>query len=123
MNKRIMRLALGAVSAMMLAVPAAASAEFESLHMKPTPAKLDIAIAGQVTLRTSFGNLACAGSSTGTATPEAGGTTGTLQITFANCPAGPGFCTSSNPAEPSGNISTTSLPYHLVTLPGKSPGI
>jgi hypothetical protein len=125
MSKKIMLLALAAVTAAMFAMPAAASATFESLHMSPTPAKLHVKGVGHMTLRSDGGqNFTCNGVS-GTATPEAGGTTGTLVLTFGPHCTGPTgeTCVGTNPAAPSGSITTTTLPYHLVTLKGKSAGI
>jgi hypothetical protein len=125
MNKKIMLLALAAVTAAMFAMPAAASATFESLHMSPTPAKLHVKGVGHATLRSEGGqNITCNGVS-GTVTPEAGGTTGLLVLTFGPHCTGPTgeTCVGTNPAAPSGSITTTTLPYHLVTLKGKSAGV
>jgi hypothetical protein len=125
MSKKIMLLALAAVTAAMFAMPAAASATFESLHMSPTPAKLHVKGVGHATLRSEGGqNITCNGVS-GTVTPEAGGTTGKLVLTFGPHCTGPTgeTCVGTNPVAPSGSITTTTLPYHLVTLKGKTPGV
>jgi hypothetical protein len=120
MNKKIIMLALAAATAAVFAMPSAASATLQSLHTTPTPAKLDIAGVGQVKLRTiTFGGtstITC-NTVTGTATPEAGGTTGTLTLRFGgSCTSATGTCTSSSPIDSSGFITTTPLPYHLVTI-------
>ena len=117
MSKKIMPLALAAVTAAMFAVPATTSATLVPLHVNnATTANV---AGGAAILRSSKGNITC-DKVTGKVTPEAGGTTGTMTLTFGpNCirdgnPNQP--CTSINPAEPAKSISTTPLPYHLVTL-------
>jgi hypothetical protein len=124
MSKKIMLLALAAVTAAMFALPAAAAAD--SLHITPAPSAGDKTIhgVGGATLTTTDGTtVTCAGFK-GTANFESG-TTGTMQLTFGGDCTGPfgSTCTSNTPAESSGNIQTTVLPFHLVTLKGKLPGV
>ena len=135
MNKKIMLLALGAVSAVVLALPAMASALIP-LHINPmaqgtvvpvtTPAGAPKPFLSSLnTSNNSTSRITC-DSVTGTATFNAGGTTGTLNLTFGpNCNANPPgvACRSTSPNETAGNIATTGLPFHLVTLPGKAPGV
>jgi len=119
MNKKIMLLALAAISSAMFAMPSLASAELLPLHMTPTPAKLDMHGVGKTILRSSGGTITCNGlTSASSATPEAGGTTGTMTLRFGGeCKHSLlGTCTSSSPADSSGFITTTPLPYHLVTI-------
>ena len=120
--KKLTLLVLALASAAAFMVPATASAELESLHMSPTPAKLDVAGVGSATLRSAAGNVTCNGV-TGTATPEAGGTTGKLVLTFGPHCTGPTgeTCTSNSPAHTNGSILTTELTYHLVTIDNVTP--
>ena len=124
MNKKIMLLALGAISAVVLAVPAFASALIP-LHLNPTPAgPQSIDSVGVARLSTTGGTQITCNGVSGNAAFEAGGTTGTLNLTFG------GDCTENvlgtrctSAGEPTGNISTTALPFHLVTLANEKPGV
>jgi hypothetical protein len=120
--KKIMLLALAAVCAAVFALPATASALLP-LHLNPTPGGAQtIDSNGKAILSTSGSGIKveCQGFS-GSATFEAGGTTGTMQLTFGpNCTTSfGGTCTNEGLAS---SIKTTSLPFHLVTVGGK-PGV
>jgi hypothetical protein len=123
MNKKIMLLALAAVSAGVLALPAMASA-LTPLHLNPTPSGTKTIDNGTFapTLSTSGGTTVVCDSVTGSATFNAGGTTGTMSLKFGpNCRVG--FIGCNSTGETGGNIATTALPFDLVTLPGESPGV
>jgi len=136
MNKKIMLLALGAVSAVLLALPAMASA-LVPLHLEPTPpAAVSQPIhnaGGEVKpfLSAESGlTITCDGFS-GSANFEAGGTTGTMKLTFGpNCKESltGGPCTNTG-VEKDNRITTELLPFHLATVEhpakggGKSPGV
>jgi hypothetical protein len=120
MSKKIMLLALAAVTAAMFAVPATASATFVPLHLEPTPASFSIN-GGAATLRGPIGTIKCE-KVAGTATPEAGGTTGKVTLTFGGgCNLGGVVCTSTG--EAAGNIKTEELTYHLLTLDAHGTGV
>lgn len=124
MSKKIMMLALAVACAAVFALPATASA-LVPLHLSATPAANSVIddIGADPTLSTSGGTTVTCDSFTGTATFAAGGTTGTMSLTFGpNCRGPLGVsCTSSG--ESSGNIATTVLPFDLVTLAGNAPGV
>jgi len=132
MTKKIMLLALAAVSAAVFAMPAVASAEDIPLHLNPTPAGNQAIddVGANPTLTTTGGTKIECGSFSGNATFEAGGTTGHMTLTFGPngdgtvpC-ASSGFkCNSNPPLAAAGTIITTELPFHLVTLPNKKPGV
>lgn len=125
MNKKIMLLAL-AVSAAVLALPAMASASIP-LHLNPTPTGVKTIDSNPLVkpkLSTTGGTTVECDSFKGEATFETGGTTGNMNLTFGpNCKVvGLGVsCTSAG--ETTGNIATTSLPFHLVTLANLKPGV
>lgn len=113
--KKIILLALAAASvAALLALPAAAMAEDVPLHVIPAPSgSKTIDGVGHATLTASFGKITCE-SSSGTATFE-NSTTGSFEQTFHGCtePFG-GKCTTAG--QPEGTITTTTLPFHLLTV-------
>lgn len=117
-----MLLGLAAVSAAVLALPSVASAELTSLHLSPTPKGAQpVDSNGIARLSTTNGTtVSCAGFS-GSATFEGNGTTGTLSLTFGGDCTGPfgSTCTNEGAAD---SIVTTTLPFHLVTLPPAKAG-
>jgi hypothetical protein len=120
MNKKIMLLALAAVSAVVLALPAMASA-LVPLHLNPTPSGTQTIHGGPGSLSTGSSTVSCNGVSGGL-TFESGGTTGTMNLKFGGGCTSSGFSCNS-PGEASGNIATTALPFHLVTLANEKPGV
>lgn len=124
MNKKIMLLALAAVSAAVLAVPSMASA-LTPLHLNPTPeVKTEGVHGGTSVLSTTSGlSVTCDTVTTkgSSVTFNAGGTTGTMQLLFGGDCRSAGFtCTSSG--QTSGEITTTVLPFDLATVGTTSPG-
>lgn len=127
MNSRFTLLALAAVNATMFALPALASAEITYLHLSPTPSgvkTIDDSNSVNPKLSTTGGTTIECDGFHGEATFELGGTTGTILLTFGptcHVVPFPGLsCTSAG--EATGNIATTVLPFHLVTLPNNKPG-
>ena len=124
MDKKITLLGLAVVSAAVLALPALASALIP-LHLNPTPAGPNpIDSVGIVRISTTGGTQITCNGVSGNAAFEAGGTTGTLNLTFGSDCTENGLgtrCTSAG--EPAGNITTTALPFHLVTLANEKPGV
>ncbi|HEX6152228.1 MAG TPA: hypothetical protein VFZ19_01780 [Solirubrobacterales bacterium] len=118
MSKKMMLLALAAISAAMLAVPAFASALPAHLSINP----------GNFTLHGGASTLSRVegGGTTGTTTTGTGKfentTTGTVTLTFHGVkdPFG-GSCNSAG--QPAGTVVTTTLPFHLVMLGAHKPGI
>jgi hypothetical protein len=126
MSKKIMLLALAAVSAAVFVLPATASA-LVPLHLNPTPSGAktidDTGLVNPTLSLHDETTIEC-DSFHGTANFNAGGTTGSISLTFGpNCHVvGLGVsCTSTG--ETSGNIATLSLPFDLVTLPNNFPGV
>jgi len=118
MNKKILLLALAAVSAAAFVLPATAMAVEEDvpLHVVPAPAAATpISSETLTTLSVASGlTIQCKKGVTGSATWE-NGTTGSLQLTFREC-TGLGFpCKGLSPVEAAPNITTTVLPFHLLT--------
>jgi hypothetical protein len=111
MSKKIILLALAAVSAVIFALPAAASA-LTPLHVVPKPEGTKTAHGGAGVLRGSFGTVSCK-SSTGAVTYTTT-TTGTLTQTFKECSGFGAPCTTKGQA--SGVIVTTTLEFHLATV-------
>ena len=114
MSKKIILLALAAASVAAFALPAMAMAEDAPLHLVPQPiGTKTVDGEGAVVWTSSAGNMTCT-SSNGTVTFNTS-TTGTLELTFHGC-TGPFKepCTTSG--QPSGTITTTQLPFHLVTV-------
>jgi hypothetical protein len=123
MSKKIMLLALGAVSVLMLALPAMSSAKIP-LHLNSVPAGAKT-ITGTpgASLGTANGTTTICNGFSGTATFTST-TGGTMELTFGpHCVAAGTTCTSHVPAAPSGTITTTPLAFELVTLAGKQPGV
>ncbi|HEX6152227.1 MAG TPA: hypothetical protein VFZ19_01775 [Solirubrobacterales bacterium] len=118
MSKKMMLLALAAISAAMLAIPALASA---------TPAHLSIN-PGNFTIHGGSSTLSrvAGGGTTGTTTTGTGKfentTTGTVALTFHEVrdPFGQ-LCNS--PGAPAGTVVSTTLPFHLVMLGAHKPGL
>lgn len=110
MNKKIMLLALAAVSAL-FALPGVASA---------TPAHLSAAenftvAGGAGTLTRTDGNTVSCTAVSGSGSLEST-TTGSVSLTFTGCKNNLGFnCTSG--ADVAGTITAPNLPVHLITLP------
>ena len=124
MNTKVMLLGLAAVSAAVLALPALASALIP-LHLNPTPAGTQpIDGVGIARFSTTGGTTTTCSGFSGSAQFEAGGTTGTLTLTFGpDCTENILGTRCTSPGEAAGNTATTVLPFHLVTLPSGSPGI
>lgn len=123
MNKKIMLLALAAVSATLFALPAMASA-LEPLHLSPTPSGVKTVddTGEDPKLSTVGGTTITCDSFSGTATFNEGGTTGSLHLKFGpNCRTFGIPCNSAGLT--GGNITTTTLPFHLVTLANSKPGV
>jgi hypothetical protein len=118
MSKKIMLLALAVASVAAFAVPSMAMAEDLPLHIEPAPANgaTSSVTGGVATLSTVGGTTVTCNKSKGTVTWE-NGTTGHIVLTFEeNCKASlfGASCTS---------ITTTSLPFHLVTAAGAKPAV
>jgi hypothetical protein len=117
MSKKIMLLALGAASVMMLAVPAMASAITEN-HVTPLPVgEKHIDGVGSAVLSTASTKIECKGF-TGKATFE-NTTTGTMELTFGpECKITEGAGTGSVCRNVTGSdsITTGTLPFHLATV-------
>lgn len=126
MSKKLMLLALAAVSAALFAMPALASAAQEPLHLNPTPSgsqAIDNVTVGTPTLSTSGGTKVECSSFSGSATFEAGGTTGHINMTFSgDCHSNLGTTCNSG-TNTNGTIVTPELPFHLLTLPNNKPGV
>jgi hypothetical protein len=123
MSKKIMLLSLAAVSAAMFALPATASA-LTSLHLNPTPAGVQTIddTGPDPRLSTVGGTTVICDSFHGWAEFDEGGTTGVMQLTFGpNCRTG--FVSCTGHPHPTGNITTTELPFHLATLASGDPGV
>ncbi|HEU4705954.1 MAG TPA: hypothetical protein VFS64_02065 [Solirubrobacterales bacterium] len=127
MSKKLILLALAAVSAALFAMPAVAAAEDEPLHLNPTPSgaqTIDDVTVGNPTLSTTTGETIECGTFHGTATFEAGGTTGHIELTFSEDCRDPGTrATCNSPGAAAGVITTTELPFHQLTLPNSKPGV
>jgi hypothetical protein len=124
MSKKIMLLALGAaVSLMMLALPAIASAKIP-LHLTPQPigAKTVDGIGKSFLSGSGGGTITCDkfhGSASFTST-----TGGTMHLTFGpHCTESEFNSTCTTSGATSGAITTTPLNFSLVTLAGKSAGL
>ena len=113
MSKKMMLLALAAVSVAMFSLPAAASAGGYTVH----PGGQAFAITGVPGYWSTVGGdtINC-NSKTGGGAYNAAGTGGTLQFTFHGCTAFGFSCNSSNPAQPAGTIQTTPLTFSNVFL-------
>lgn len=116
MNKKMMLLALSVVSAALFALPAVASATPAHIN---APEAFTISGTETVTLEQDDGlKVECHASTsvTGSGNFE-NTTTGTIQLLFHGCTSSGINCNSEG--QPSGTITTTVLPFHLVTLSGK----
>ncbi|HEX6455533.1 MAG TPA: hypothetical protein VF009_03325 [Solirubrobacterales bacterium] len=115
MIKKIILLALAAASLAAFALPATAMAveEDEALHVIPAPegAKTVDGV-GEAKLTANFATVTCK-KSHGTSTFTSS-TTGTFEQTFEECSDVFGTCTTAG--EPAGDIVTTPLTFHLVTV-------
>jgi len=116
MSKKIMLLALAAVSAAMFALPSMAMAEDIPVHVVPTPTAASTITGGVSTLQAKGGLKVTCKAVNGKAT-WASSTTGKINLTFSN------DCTENLFGTECGSIATTELEFHLVTLPGNVPGI
>lgn len=112
MNRKIMLVGLAVVSAAVLALPATASA-LVPLHLNPTPAGVQTIDDTGPNPILSLANGSTYGCETfhGSATFNEGGATGSMSLTLGKCSGA--TC----------NPTTTTLPFHLVTLPGEQPGV
>jgi hypothetical protein len=119
MSKKMMLLALAAVSAAAMALPAVASAG--TWHLEP--AQNGTVAGGNTELKSSGVTITCT-SVSGTSAFDAGSTTtGTISLTFHACKNLAGFhCQTAG--DPTGTITALSLPFHLVALEAtNTPGI
>ena len=120
MSKKLMMLAVAAVSAAAFIVPATASAIVPVHLTGGTPIGGTIA-GGTARLSTTNGSTIHCGSVSGTANFE-NSTTGTMRLTFTGSCNGFGFpCVS--PGEASGSITTETLPFHLATIKRVAAGV
>jgi hypothetical protein len=117
MNKKIMLLAVAAVSAVVLALPAMASA---MLPLHTAKIQKSTVSGGAATLSKTGGTTVTCEKTTGTSTATTT-TTGNLTLLFHGCKSSGITCTS--PGQTAGTIETTALTYHLLTLTNKEPGI
>jgi hypothetical protein len=115
MSKKIMLLALAAVSAAMFALPSMAMALIPN-HVVPTPAAATPIAGGTSTLQSTGGLKVTCKHVTGAATWTSS-TTGKINLTFSN------DCTENLFGTECGSIPTTELEFHLVTLANNVPGI
>lgn len=116
MNKKIMLLALAVASVAAYALPAMAMAEDVPLHVTPKPTVASSLKGGAATLQAVSGSKLVAKELTGTVSWESS-TTGKATLTLKN------DVTESIFGSSCGEIKTTELQLHLVTLPGKVPGV
>jgi hypothetical protein len=113
MSKKIILLALAAVSAVVFALPAMAMAEDSPLHVVPKPeGSKKVDGVGTATLTGGFGSVECTANS-GTASFTST-TSGSFEQTFTGCKLAGASCTTSGQA--SGTITTQSLPFDLLTV-------
>jgi hypothetical protein len=126
MSKKIMLLALAAISAAVFALPATASA-FISLHLKSAPAgaqAIDDLTPGNPTLTTAGSTIECETFSGSATFDDTGGTTGKMNLKFSgNCKELTFNSSCHSTGAPNGTIETTTLPFHLVTLTNQKPGV
>jgi len=120
MNKKIMLLALAAVSAMLFAIPSMASAAEEDIPLHTGKLQTGTVTGGAFTFSKTGGTTQTCEKTTGTTTPTST-TTGTLVLLFHGCKSSGISCNSAG--QPAGTIETTVLTYHLLTLTNKKPGI
>jgi len=120
MSKKIMLLALAVASMAAFALPSMAMAEDIPLHLVPKPEGAKSITGGAAELSTVGGTVVTSKKTDGTATFETS-TTGTIELTFTESSSFGFPCTSAG--QSSGTVTTATQPFHLVTLPGKVPGI
>jgi hypothetical protein len=121
MSKKMMLLALVAVSAAVMALPAVASAG--TWHLEPAQ---NGSVSGGATALVSSGvtTTTCTSVSGASAFDAGSTTTGTISLTFHGCKNKPGFhCQTAG--DPTGTITVTNVPFHLVLLEAnpRKPGI
>ena len=117
MSKKLMLLSLAAVSAAVLALPAAASAQ--TWHLNEAGAFT--ITGGTGNLSTTSGTTIHCGSVTGSGNYETT-TTGTMTLVFGpTCALGTTHCES--PGAATGVIETTALPFHNVMVTTNTPGV
>jgi len=121
MLKRSFVLVLTVISALAFALPALAKAEDESLHLLSNFFPATGAISGGETKLTTGGFTVKCTKVSGSISFESG-TTGKLHLTSHGC-TGPLGVTCTSEGQSAGTITTTDLPFHLVTLPINNPGI
>ncbi|HWO82204.1 MAG TPA: hypothetical protein VNM38_00240 [Solirubrobacterales bacterium] len=122
MSKKMMLLALAAVSAVMFVLPAAASANW---GVTPTNAKFTGSGPAGKLFASGEPTIECAGPNTGSGAYE-NGTTGTLSLEFAGCQAeflGITVPCSTIVAEPTKKIIITSGTFHNVTITSGKRGV
>lgn len=116
MSKKIMLLALTAISSAVFALPATAMAEDVPYHVVPKPSVATTLSGGAATLSVVNGNSLTCKEETGSTTWETS-TTGTIHTIFKNdCTVRVGSITASC------SEITWHGTFHLITLPGKIPG-
>ncbi|HET8566395.1 MAG TPA: hypothetical protein VFL77_07960 [Solirubrobacterales bacterium] len=118
MSKKIMLLALAVVSAAAFALPSMAMAAEEDIavHVVPQPANGSPISGGVATLQTKSGTTVTCKEVTGNVTSWESTTTGKITLTFKN------DCTESVFHSSCGEIMTTELQFHLVTVVDKTTG-
>ena len=116
MSKKTMLLALAACSALLLAVPALASAS--EWHISKTGT---FSISGGASNLTTASGLVTECTSVSGSGEYTTTTTGTLQLIFHGCTGSGTNCTSTG--QPTGTIKTNVLPFHNVEIPTGKPGI
>jgi hypothetical protein len=114
MSKKMMLLALSAISAALLVVPAAASAGGYTVH--PGGKATSSIHGGAGYLSTVGGDTINCTTTTGSAAYNAAGTGGTMTLLFHGCNAFGFSCNSTSPAQPAGTIETTPLTFTNVLL-------
>jgi hypothetical protein len=118
MSRKVQMFSLAVVSAMMLAVPAVASA-INALHLEDAPAIAPIDSNGTASLSTTGGTTVTCGGVSGSA-PLNFGTTGSMQLLFEFCTTNlGGTCTSEGQLN---SIRTTVLPFHSATVAHRTSG-
>jgi len=119
MSKKIILLALAAVSAAAVVLPATAMAVEEDvpLHINPRPTAATPFTSTTLTTLSAATGLTVNSQKgvTGSATWESG-TTGKINLTFSGATALGFPCEGISPQEASPNYRTTELPFHLVTV-------
>jgi hypothetical protein len=123
MNKKMMLLALAAVSAAMFALPAVASAG--TWHAEPSAAATlfttETTGHGHTTLTTPNRTTTCT-SSTGSGSMNVGGTTGTISLKFHGCSSLGFSC--NTPGQVAGTIVTSAnLVFHNILIAKSTPGV